>query len=122
MAAMLKREEELRLSDDTQRAYASRDDMDMLELVLSLQLQVVREFGLADNYVHIMRSALSVYSREELPLEKLPFYIRYNRSSRGALRVGDSVTDVPLTLVTRTDRVARPSSMISFLTDRWQHH
>ena len=29
------------------------------------------------------------YSREEIPWEKLPHYVRFNRSAEGNLRVGD---------------------------------
>lgn len=100
MAAMLHREEALRLSKQAQETYASKYGTSSLELTQLLQLQVVREYGYSDAFVRILRSAASLYSREELPFEKLPHYVRFNRSEMGCLRVGDRSVDVKLSLLT----------------------
>ena len=65
-------------------------------MTTQLQLQVVGEFGFPASHVQLLRAAKQLYSREELPLEQLPHYVRFNRSARGDLRVGSAVPDVPL--------------------------
>ena len=59
---------------------------------------MVREFGFPDAYVRYLRGAgsESLYSREELPWQSLPHYVRFNRSSQGSLREGDEAVDVML--------------------------
>ena len=79
MAAMLQREQQLRLADATQVAYACEALPDPAAINHLLQLTVVREFGYPDSYVRFLRAASSEYSREELPWEALPHYVRFNR-------------------------------------------
>ena len=113
MAAMLRREEELRLGPETQQAYAAGEE-DMLDYLLALQKRVVREFGYPETHVHLLRGAGALYSRSELPADRLPFYIRYNRSHQGILRARDCVVDVPLISVTLSGQACE-SSLISHL-------
>lgn len=95
MIAMLQTEERLRLNPDTQRKYADRS-INSIELTTQIQIQVVREFGYDDSYVRLLRSAAHDYSREEIPFDMLPHYVRFNRSSQGHLHVGDVAPNVPL--------------------------
>jgi hypothetical protein len=65
-------------------------------MTTELQLQVVGEFGFPPSYVQLLRAAKELYSREELPMQQLPHYVRFNRSARGHLVEGSAVPDVPL--------------------------
>jgi hypothetical protein len=116
MALMLQREQVLRLNEETQLAYCNKSEEDLYEYMSALQLKVVKEFGFSAEYVGILRSAASLYSREEVPFEKLPFYVRYNRSKRGHLVVGDSIEDVALTAVSSSDGKTTPTSLLSYLS------
>lgn len=98
MAAMLAREQALRLSPETQSQYADLS-LDHIAITTDLQIRVVREFGYPDSYVQLLRAAAQLYSRDELPFEALPHYVRYNRSAKGELSVGSAVPDVPLYFV-----------------------
>lgn len=98
MAAMLAREQKLRLSPETQALYADLS-VDSIAITSDLQVQVVREFGFPDSYVQLLRGAANLYTREELAFDKLPHYVRFNRSTRGHLSVGSSVPNVPLCFV-----------------------
>lgn len=101
IALMMRREEELRQLPTTQRAYAdAADDTEYANVNDALQLAVVREFGLPDAAVRTMRASFTLYSREELPLEKLPFYMRFNRSKQGSLKPGSAAVDVSLAFLT----------------------
>lgn len=104
MTLMLRKEEELRLSPTTQKAYAEASmsrhyGRTYVTINHELQLSVVREFGFSDSYVNILRAALSLYSREEVPMSAFPFYVRFNRSKRGDLTKGSKAPDVPLALL-----------------------
>lgn len=102
MAQMCLREETLRLLPSTQAAYASKNYPNPLRIAHLIQLAVVREFGFPDSFVRLLRSAASLYSRQDLPFEKLPHYVRFNRSAAGHLREGDPAPDVPLALLSAT--------------------
>ena len=101
MAAMLAREQQLRLSPETQALYAD-PSVDSIAVTSQLQVQVVREFGFPDSYVQLLRGAAYLYTREELSFESLPHYVRFNRSRMGDLSVGKSVPNVPLCFVGQT--------------------
>lgn len=98
MAAMLRREEDLRLHPNTQAQYAD-PSVNSIALTSQLQVQTVREFGFPESHVQLLRSAERLYSREELPMELLPHYVRYNRSCRGFLTLGSAMPDLPLHLL-----------------------
>mmetsp|Transcript_18461 Transcript_18461/g.26593 ORF Transcript_18461/g.26593 Transcript_18461/m.26593 type:complete len:132 (+) Transcript_18461:666-1061(+) len=120
MAAMLRREQDLRLAETTQILYAD-PAVDSIALTTQLQLQVVGEFGFPASHVQLLRAAKQLYSREELPLEQLPHYVRFNRSSRGDLRVGSAVPDVPLHWCSSAaNPLAGPSSLLEIAAARQQ--
>jgi len=99
MAAMLQTEQALRLHPHTQQIYASPNQEDPWYVAHLIQLTVVRGFGYPDSYVRLLRAAKDLYSREELPWEQLPHYVRFNRSEQGSLREGDEAPDVPLVFI-----------------------
>ncbi len=101
MAAMLAREQQLRLSPEIQALYAD-PSVDSIAVTSELQVQVVREFGFPDSYVQLLRGAASLYTREDLSFESLPHYVRFNRSRMGDLVVGKTVPNVPLCFVGQT--------------------
>lgn len=98
MIAMLNLEQQLRLSPEVQQLYAGT--MDPLFVTTQVQLQVVRQFGFPDSFVRFIRGARSLYSLEDIPHEKLPHYMRFNRSSPGTLTVGDPAPDMTMLLPT----------------------
>jgi hypothetical protein len=96
MLKMLAREESLRLCSETQLAYTTSFAKCPLMLVHLIQLVVVREFGFPDSYINILRTAVTMYPREEISFESLPHYVRFNRCWEGRLKVGDEAPNVPL--------------------------
>ena len=93
---MLAREEELRLCDETQRAFrAARDPDDpaaggVFRVVEALQRRVVAEFGITDE-----GRGLDALRRAELwvgdaTARDASLYRRHNRCVDGPLRVGDA--------------------------------
>lgn len=101
MSKMLAREQYLRLCPETQRAYADVFMNNAIKLTTLIQVAVVREFGYPASYVRLLRSAMSLYSREEIPLESMPHYVRFNRSSAGVLKIGDDAPNVALSYLGR---------------------
>ena len=88
-----------------QGAYIDPLFASIIEVNHLLQLLVVREFGLGDSYVRFLRAAVSQYSREELPWEALPNYMRFNRRYV-RVRACERVC---------THRLAASSSAVSYL-------
>ena len=101
MIRMLAREEYLRLCPETQRAYADLFMNSAMKLTTLIQVAVVREFGYPSSYVRLLRSAMHLYPREEIPLASMPHYVRFNRSSAGVLKIGDDAPNVPLSYLGR---------------------
>jgi hypothetical protein len=101
MINMLAREQYLRLCPETQRAYADLFMNNAIKLTHLIQVAVVREFGYPSSYVRLLRSAMHLYSREEIPFESMPHYVRFNRSSAGILKVGDEAPNVALSYLGR---------------------
>ena len=91
----------LQLADTSQEVFAD-PTIDPIQFTTLLQIQVVREFGYPDYYVRILRAASYLYSRDELPFEQLPHYVRYNRSALCHVKIGEACPDVPLALVKST--------------------
>lgn len=90
------RENELRVSHEWQERFAAaerRADTDWLECVAELQLQVVREFGLQDDTVNLLRRASQLYPSEPF-FQEVPLYVRYNRARNGEMGEGEDVPDV----------------------------
>eukprot|EP00456_Euglypha_rotunda_P071495 TRINITY_DN63976_c0_g1_i1.p1 TRINITY_DN63976_c0_g1~~TRINITY_DN63976_c0_g1_i1.p1 ORF type:complete len:161 (+),score=29.45 TRINITY_DN63976_c0_g1_i1:107-589(+) len=94
LLALVKRETEIRLSEETQSTIDQYlgNPAKMFELTTSVQQKAVREFGFVgeDEYMglRLLRAASSYYMNENIIKET--FYVKYNRASSGTLQVGDS--------------------------------
>jgi len=83
---LLRREKTLRLDPLTQVTYAMKGQCST-EVTNQLQLRAVREAGLPDEAVEIIRSAQYLYPEDE-DMKTIPHYVKYNRSKPGELAVG----------------------------------
>ncbi|KAL4440384.1 hypothetical protein ABPG75_003385 [Micractinium tetrahymenae] len=94
LEAMLRRENELRLSAETQAAYRDaelREDTDWMEVTDGLQRRVVREAGVPP---HLEEAALRHFraAPHMLPqLKPLAIYHRFQRSGQGPYSEGDAL-------------------------------
>ena len=90
---MLRREDELRLSDETLRKYQTHGQDAYVAITTALQEQVAREFGLeAPLGVMLLRTADS-FARDSAELAEivsLSLYRRHNRCVDGDLSVGNA--------------------------------
>lgn len=99
MAAMLRREEELRLSTEVQEHYAAVEvdssEQDWMDVTVELQRRVVREFGASE---HEEGAALAALREGALQCETgfTPLYVKYQRARRGDLAVGDAAVNCEL--------------------------
>lgn len=99
MEAMLRREEELRLSEEVQAEYAAVEvdgsDSDWMDVTDELQRAVAREFGATARTeaaaLHAMRQAAANAIRGFTPL-----YVRFQRAREGDLTIGERLRDCPL--------------------------
>lgn len=104
--AMLRREDILRLSSETQQAYkeyrlAGRSEEGMEVVVDELQARVVREFGLpADVGLEAIRCAESILEGDE-EVNSLSLYRRHNRCIDADLNIGDTAPDVRLVTMSK---------------------
>lgn len=90
---MLKRENELRLSPETQELYSRFDDsLNKAIVTENLQKQVAEEFGWdnLENGVIFLRSALSMFPDDETLINSAN-YLKYNICKNGDLHVGDLI-------------------------------
>jgi hypothetical protein len=91
---MLRRENELRLSEETQEKYAAAEastDTDWLAVTEALQKQVVMEFGYDDSMedaLYCLRCASQLYPNDPA-MKEIPLYVKYNRARDGQLKEGD---------------------------------
>jgi hypothetical protein len=109
--AMLKRENELRLSEEAQQAYTKvrEVDPDGLPLIVhvteQLQRRVVQEFGFVDGReeegIEFLRSAQALFPGDKELLHQAN-YIKYNRLVLGDLRVGSAAPNVDLVQFSQT--------------------
>jgi len=102
MRNMLRRENELRLTETTQNLYdtcAASDSAKYTEITDNVQKQVLREFGFSDGVegLQMYRSALSMFPDDE-EMKNLVYYYKYNRSKQGSLQVGDNIDLTRITL------------------------
>lgn len=115
LKAMLRRENELRLSPEMQQQYTEAEthtsELEWMEVTSELQRRVAREFGFTDveKGVQALRTASQIYP-EEPEMQQIPLYVRYNRcrngsflfkqsfksSKKGDLQRGEEVTNVEL--------------------------
>jgi len=97
MKAMLKREDELRLSDKYQEMFANpgKNAIHIAEIV---QEQVAEEFGYTlpetkSQIIAVIRAAAAFYSPE---ICSIPHYVKFNKSAKGNFDVGSTLKDVKL--------------------------
>jgi len=100
LCSMLKRENELRLCDESQRWLETHEDSSAEDFYLGLQKRVAFEFGFETEEQQtegalLMRSALSFYPGDE-NIKNAVLYLKYNRSEQGKLSVGDVCPDVEM--------------------------
>jgi len=98
LKAMLRRDIELRLSDEIQNefdAMLNRNEC-LANLCERVQRQVVTEFGFElESGLNFLRSAVGRYPNDS-EISDIAFYIKYNRSEQGSLRPGDRILDADL--------------------------
>jgi hypothetical protein len=94
LKAMIRREAELRLSEEAQQVMDElrHDEDEVTRFTEALQLEVVREFGYND--LNILQSAQSRFPDD--PDIRNTFYVKFNRCSDSGLAVGQALPDVPL--------------------------
>lgn len=87
---MLERENELRLTPAMQQKFDENhnDNQAFGKIMLSLQTQVLQEFGFPASDLPRLQGALSLYP-DDLELRSIPYYSKYNRCRSGSLRIGD---------------------------------
>ncbi len=102
LLSMLRREQALRLCDETQAAYAAVGERPAgwLAVTEALQLRVAAEAGFttpegAAVAVAYLRSAQSTFAGDAEVLS-IPLYVRFNRCRGGTLAPGDAAPDAPL--------------------------
>jgi hypothetical protein len=95
LKAMLKRENDLRLSPEVQAKFAD-PSFDAISIASEVQERVVCEYGYCGSKqqiklgLDIIRSAPLLYP-DEPELRTIPHYVKYNRSRRGELDAGDEI-------------------------------
>jgi hypothetical protein len=100
---MLARENEMRLSPDTQVLYAQAElsaDTDWMEVTEQLQERLVREFGYESpgdirKALNALRGARGDYP-DDLEIVQLANYMKFNRARRGDLECEMDAPNVPL--------------------------
>ena len=89
---MLKRENELRLSQSVQKRFEeaerSGSKTDWIEVAEQIQLEVLREFNVSPKALHAYRCAANDHG--------ISLYVKYNRARKGDLEVGSKAPDVSL--------------------------
>uniref|UniRef100_A0A6B2LE57 F-box domain-containing protein n=1 Tax=Arcella intermedia TaxID=1963864 RepID=A0A6B2LE57_9EUKA len=99
MIKMLKREDELRLSEEFQKKFA-QPDLNTIHVASEIQEQVVKEFGFEDVKVgvELMRTAPSLYP-ESQQVRRIPHYQKFNRAKDGALKEGSRIPNSKVALI-----------------------
>lgn len=97
---MLRRESELRRSEETQLLYAVAEqshDSDWLEVTARLQKQVLAEFGVSMHDQHMLGLLRRITHPDAFPmLSEEALYVKFNRARDTDLKEGDSIADAPL--------------------------
>ena len=91
VVSMLKRENELRLSDEVQRRFAEAErsgTTDWIEVACSVQKEVLREYNVdfSECTLHAYRCAANKH--------QVSLYVKHNRAREGDLRVGSNAPNV----------------------------
>eukprot|EP00658_Telonema_sp_P-2_P013563 TRINITY_DN15138_c0_g1_i6.p2 TRINITY_DN15138_c0_g1~~TRINITY_DN15138_c0_g1_i6.p2 ORF type:complete len:127 (-),score=36.19 TRINITY_DN15138_c0_g1_i6:691-1071(-) len=97
---MLRREDELRLSDQTQSKYsAAPDDYCSKErITLAVQRKVCREFGFTHDMeegLDLLRSATALFPNDQ-EVRDSAHWLKFNIVARCPIKVGELVPDVSL--------------------------
>ncbi|CAF1409731.1 unnamed protein product [Adineta steineri] len=102
---LLIKEEQLRLSQQTQQLLSSiqdRTDIDWMDIIDQLQTQLIKETIGQDateseiqHGLNILRSAHELYPNDD-EFHNLSLYVRHNRARQGHFRVGDEAIDIEL--------------------------
>jgi len=102
---LLMKEEQMRLSEQTQQLLSSiedRTDIDWMDVIAELQTKLIKEAigdDATDNEIQhglsILRSAHQLYSNDD-EFHNLSLYIRHNRARQGNLNIGDQAIDIQL--------------------------
>jgi len=97
---MLKRDDALRLSDSTQRAYSKCDDggYEAVRITEAVQRKVCREFGFASNIqegLEIMRCAMAMFPGDT-EVRGACHYLQHNIHVPCPIQVGGQIPDVPV--------------------------
>ena len=112
--AMLKRENELRLSKDVQlrfeEAEKSGSNTDWIEVASEVQKEVLREFDVPEGALHAYRCAANKFP-------DIALYVKYNRARQGDLQVGSKAPDVSL-ISLEDDGSTRIQSLLELGKDR----
>jgi len=113
---MLRRENEVRLTEQTQTLYdtcAASDSARYTEITDNVQKQVLREFGFSDGEdgLQMYRSALSMFP-DEPELKTLVYYYKFNRSRQGDLQVGESIDTSKISLSSLDSQTIPLSSFV----------
>ncbi len=113
LRAMLLREEELRLSPETQAQHKAKGQSAYPEVSAECQERVAREFGFTDARtsfgVQLLRCAESLVRRDPERLrdvQTISFYRRFNRLQDGGLKEGDPAPLLPRALHAFTDEMS----------------
>jgi len=94
---MLKRENELRLCEETQNKYyeaEKRSDIDWMKITEELQIRVLNEFEISNIEEGLYGLRTSAFAYPEL--NDIPLYVKYNRTRSGTLSKGDVFPNVSL--------------------------
>ncbi|CAF3828630.1 unnamed protein product, partial [Rotaria sp. Silwood1] len=101
---LLIKEEQLRLSPETQQLLSSiedRKDIDWMDVIADLQTKLIKETigddATDDEIQHglrILRSAHQLYDNDEF--HSLSLYVRHNRAQKGNFHIGDQPIDIEL--------------------------
>jgi len=96
---MLKREDELRLSDKYQALFANPGH-NAIHIAAKAQEEVAEEFGYkgyeVGAIVDVIRAATAFYPEHKEEICRIPHYLKFNRSKKGTFEVGSPLVDVPL--------------------------
>jgi len=95
---MLRREDELRLSNPVQAEFGRIGEMheDFNSFVTAIQSHVSLEFKVDPTVgVELIRSAVSLYPDDD-EIKSIPHYVRNNRCKEGFLKNGDAPPDCAL--------------------------
>lgn len=113
LKAMLQREEELRLSPETQQRHRERGQKAYPEISADCQIQVANEFGYTgakqEFGVQLLRCAESLVRKNSQRLaevQQISFYRRYNRLQDGYLKEGDQAAFPAHPLIAFDDSLA----------------